>query len=74
MDNVAEVTVYGEKNPIIGNIVCTKVTLLKDENHKEFALNLKKYCRKRLESFKVPVKVNIVEDKQHSSRFKKTRV
>ena len=25
MDGIAEVTVYGEKNPIVGNIVCARV-------------------------------------------------
>ena len=31
-DNVADAVVYGEKNPITGNIVCANVVLLKDEN------------------------------------------
>ena len=73
MDNVAEVTVYGEKNPITGNIVCAKVTLLNKENWKDFVLELKQYCRKRLQNYKVPVKVMIVDEKQHSDRFKKMR-
>ena len=36
--NVREVTVYGEKNPITGNIVCAKVSLSNDEDQKAFAL------------------------------------
>ena len=44
MDNVAEVTVYSEKNPIMGNIVCAKVRLQQDEDKKEFTTRLKKYC------------------------------
>ena len=62
MDNVAEVTVYGEKNPITGNIVCAKVSLSDDEDHKKFALRLKKYCREKLQNYKVPVKVFIVKN------------
>ncbi len=31
IENVAEVTVFGEKNPITGNIVCAKVSLLENE-------------------------------------------
>lgn len=73
MDNVAEVVVSGEKNPIVGNIVCAKVSLLQDEDHKQFNARLKKYCRQKLQSYKVPVKVNIVQEKQHSGRFKKLR-
>jgi long-chain acyl-CoA synthetase len=73
LDNVAEVVVSGEQNPIVGNIVCAKVTLLRDEDHKQFKARLKKYCRQKLQSYKVPVKVEIVEEKQHSGRFKKLR-
>ena len=71
--NVAEVTVYGEKNPIVGNIVCAKVNLLEEEDHKSFAVRLKRRCRERLQNYKVPLKVLIVDQKQHSERFKKVR-
>ena len=37
IDNVAEVTVYGEKNPIIGNIVCAKVRFNRDEEKKSIS-------------------------------------
>ena len=74
MDNIADVTVYGEKNPIIGNIVCAKVRLTKDENKKSVISHLKKYCRKRLQNYKVPVKIKIVGEEQYSDRFKKIRM
>lgn len=74
LDNVAEVTVFGEKNLIIGNIVCAKVTLLQDEDHRSFTTRLKNFCRQRLQNYKVPVKVVIDIDHQHSARFKKIRV
>jgi len=73
MDNVAEVTVYGEKNSIMGNIVCAKVRLTKNENKKSVISYLKKHCRKRLQNYKVPVKIKIVGEKQYSERFKKIR-
>lgn len=73
MDNVVEVTVYGEKNPITGNIVCAKVKLLRDESPRVFSKQLKAYCRDRLQPYKVPVKVKIVNDQQYSERFKKLR-
>ncbi len=73
MDNVAEVTIYGEKNPIVGNIICARVTLLHPEDQKEFVSRLKKFCRERLQNYKVPVKVQIVESKQYSERYKKIR-
>ncbi len=74
MDNVAEVTVYGEKNLIIGNIVCVRINLVEVEpNERGFVVRLKEFCRERLEPYKVPVKVNIVQDRLYSPRFKKQR-
>ena len=72
--NVAEVTVYGVSNPITGKIVCAKVSLSHPENHKTAVTRIKKACREQLENFKVPVTIKIVEEKQHSERFKKIRV
>lgn len=73
MDNVAEVTVYGEKNLIMGNIVCANVCLIKKEDKELFITRLKKYCINRLQKYKVPIKVIIVSEKQYSERFKKKR-
>ena len=73
LDNVAEVTVYGEKNPITGNIVCANVTLRHHEDVKKFVLRLNQACRERLEEYKVPIKVNVVKEALHSERFKKKR-
>lgn len=74
LDNVAEATVFGEKNPITGNIVCARVRLKEPEEFKPFVLRLKKYCRQRLPGFKIPVKIELVEEEQHSARFKKMRL
>jgi acyl-coenzyme A synthetase/AMP-(fatty) acid ligase len=74
LDNVSEVTVYGESNSILGNIVCARVSLVNDEDPKKFALKLKQYCRERLQSYKVPIKILVAQEKQHSDRFKKRRV
>ncbi|UCD56658.1 MAG: AMP-binding protein, partial [Candidatus Hydrogenedentota bacterium] len=74
MENVREVTVYGEKNPITGNIVCALVSLLSKEDHREFAARLKKHCRERLSRYKVPVRVTVDDRSQHSERFKKQRL
>ena len=73
MSNVAEVTVYGEANFIMGNIVCTRVRLKNDEPVREFTIRLKKYCREKIEEYKVPVKVFVNSSQQHSERFKKVR-
>ena len=74
MENVAEVTVFGEKNSIIGNIVCANILLIKDELDKIFIKKLKQFCKERMEKFKIPVKVNTVHEHQYSSRYKKNRI
>jgi acyl-CoA synthetase (AMP-forming)/AMP-acid ligase II len=73
MDNVAAVTVRGERNPITGQIVCARVTPVLPEDPKELAARVKVFCRDRLAAFQVPVKVQVTTDRQYSDRFKKTR-
>ena len=73
MDNIADVTIYGEKNQIIGNIVCARVVLLKDENRKEFVSKLKKFCARRMKKFMIPIKVEFSDKKLYSERYKKLR-
>ena len=73
MDTVREVTVYGEKNPITGHIVCAQVSLAGENLPPKFPAMLKKYCRGKLEPYKIPVKVSIITKKQHTERFKKIR-
>jgi acyl-CoA synthetase (AMP-forming)/AMP-acid ligase II len=73
MENVHEVTVYGQKHAMMGNIVCAKVFLHEDEEPKEFIRKLKAHCKHRLQSFKIPVKISIVTEPLYTSRFKKQR-
>ncbi len=73
LDNVADVTVYGEANPITGNIVCADVSLVRPENEQEFVARLKRFCREHLQPYKVPIRVSIVDRHRFSQRFKKLR-
>ena len=73
MDGVVEATVYGEKSPLIGSIVCAKVRTEDVVDRDDFTRRVKEHCRERLERFKVPVKVQIVQDEQFGDRFKKVR-
>ena len=73
MDNVADVIVFGEKNQIMGNIVCVRVKLDNEENEAEFGLRLKKYCSGKLVKYKVPVRVIISDNIDYGKRFKKVR-
>jgi acyl-coenzyme A synthetase/AMP-(fatty) acid ligase len=73
LDNVKEVGVYGEENPIMGNIVCAKISLIEPEDPKAFITKVKSHCASKLDRYKVPVKITIVDHKLHSDRFKKMR-
>jgi acyl-CoA synthetase (AMP-forming)/AMP-acid ligase II len=73
MAGVAEVSVKGEINPITGNIVTAKVRLTTDESLRDFRIRLRAFCQDKLESYKIPMRVTIVQERLHSDRFKKSR-
>ena len=73
MDEVAEVSVYGEKSAIMGNIVCARVRLKQGAESDGFASRLRQFCRHKLQEFKVPVRVALVDSALHTQRFKKER-
>ena len=74
IDNIKEVLVFGEKNPIMGNVVCAKIRLEKEENRKIINKRIKKYCSERMRSYKVPVKITITDEKLYGDRYKKKRI
>jgi long-chain acyl-CoA synthetase len=73
MDGIADATVYGEKNQLLGNIVCAKVKLTKPESADELGRRLNAHCRARLDKYKIPMKVTISDDLQCDVRSKKIR-
>jgi acyl-coenzyme A synthetase/AMP-(fatty) acid ligase len=73
LDEIAEATVYGEKNAITGNIVCADVTAVSPLDQSELVALVKRHCREKLQKYKVPVRVNVVSKQQHTERFKKSR-
>jgi long-chain acyl-CoA synthetase len=73
LTNIAEVTVFGEKNSITGNIVSARIRLLEEEDPKAVKIRVKAHCRERLQPFKVPARIEITARAQYSERFKKMR-
>lgn len=71
--NVADVSVTGEPNPITGQIVAARFNLVEPEETAAFKKRVREFCRFRLESFKVPARIEIVDERQFSGRFKKVR-
>jgi acyl-CoA synthetase (AMP-forming)/AMP-acid ligase II len=72
---VAEVTVYGEVNLIMGHLVCAKIRLVDglDVDRGAFLHRLKLHCRERMQAFKVPTRLRLEDGEQYSARFKKMR-
>lgn len=73
MDNVKDAVVIGEPHPITGKIVTARVNLFEPEDPREFKKRMFAFCRDKLASYKIPVKVEISDQTQYNIRFKKMR-
>jgi len=73
MPEVADATVFGQKHPLTGQIVCARVSLQPEADPEGLPVRLKRFCAQRLERYKVPVKVELSQGPQHSQRFKRMR-
>jgi long-chain acyl-CoA synthetase len=72
-ETVEDVVVYGESNPITGNIVCATVHHRPNIDIKTARQDIKRFCNERLDSFKTPVKLRFVETPLFKDRFKRLR-
>ena len=73
MPNVTDAAVSGEDHSITGKIVAARINLRSPEEPAEFRKRLRTFCRTRLEPFKIPARIVVVNQDQFSSRFKKMR-
>jgi len=73
LDNVRDVTVYGERNPLLGYVLAAKVNLVSPEPLQAFKKRLRLYCRERLPSYKIPARIELTSEEQHGIRLKKFR-
>ena len=71
--NIRDATVFGEKNPIMGNIVVARVNLKEPENLSSLRRRVREFCKPRLAAYKIPAKIEIANGEQFSPRFKKMR-
>jgi len=73
MDGVEDVAVNGESNSLTGQIVKARVKLSTGESPAEFKKRMRAFCKGKLESFKVPQKVVLIDHMMTGDRFKKMR-
>jgi len=74
IEHVLDVQVYGEKHSFTGNIVCAKIFVEENSDFELVKKQIKKICKKKLESYKVPVKIIISDKPFYSERYKKSRL
>jgi len=73
IENINEASVYGTSNPIMGNVVAAKIIIENEEPLSKLKNKIRKFCKDKLESYKIPVHVEIAEQTSVSERFKKIR-
>jgi acyl-CoA synthetase (AMP-forming)/AMP-acid ligase II len=73
LENIKDVSVYGEPHPLLGNIVVAKLQLMEPETPNSIKLRIRKACLEKLSAFKVPVKVFLSDSPLYSVRQKKIR-
>lgn len=71
MEEIEDCLAYGEKNLITGqNVVCDVVLKNEISNIK---LLIRKFCKDKLDNYKIPTKINIIDKINFGDRFKKIR-
>lgn len=74
MPQIADCMVYGETNAITGQtVVCDVVLKVDIMTISEIKINIRKFCKDKLDFYKIPTKINVVDKVNFSNRFKKIR-
>jgi len=74
LDNIRDVVVYGEANPLLGQIVVAKVATVEPESAASLKQRIRRACAHKLAGFKLPTKVVVANDGEfYSARMKKKR-
>ena len=73
MKEIQDCLVYAEKNAITNQSVCCDVVLKPGVDANGIKILVRKFCKDKLDSFKIPVKVNVVQKTEFTQRFKKIR-
>lgn len=74
MPEIEDCVVFGELNLITGQIVCAKVILKQGISSGLIRQAVRTFCRGRLDSYKIPVKITISDVPLFGKRFKKQRI
>lgn len=75
MDEVQQALVFGEKNPLMGAVVSAIIVPAPGATVNKAALrkSIRQHCQHKLPRYKIPVRIEIDTEIQHTERFKKKR-
>ena len=74
LPNIKDVAVYGEANPLLGQVVVAKVATVEPESPATLKARIRRDCADRLAAYMLPTKVVIADDADfYSARLKKKR-
>ena len=73
ISEIEDCVVYGETNIITGQTVVCDVVLKEELSQNEIKKIVRKFCKDKLDIYKIPTKVNIVSKINFTDRFKKIR-
>ncbi|MBB3475876.1 class I adenylate-forming enzyme family protein [Sphingomonas sp. BK345] len=73
LDNVADVAVYGEAHPLLGQVVVAKVLTSAPEGVIDLKRRIRAACGAALTNYKVPAKVLLADGPLYTARQKKRR-
>jgi long-chain acyl-CoA synthetase len=71
--NVRDAVVFGERNPITGQMVAARFNLIEPEPLEEFRKRVRAFCREKLAPYKVPARITLTDREQFGARLKKLR-
>ena len=74
LKEVSDCRVFAMPNTITGQSVAVEIVAKEPNSLTQLKRIIRKHCRSRLESFKIPTKITIVDATKFSTRFKKSRL
>ena len=74
LDEIEDCMVYGAKNAITGQMAAVQVVLKEGVEEKSAKNLIRKHCKERLDTYKIPVKFEFVNQTNIGDRFKKKRL
>lgn len=73
ISGIEDAVVVAEKNMLLGNIVLAKVKLKDNADIQGIRKMIRSHCSSRLDKFKIPQKIEVIDHYTHNERHKKIR-